>query len=397
LKLLRSSRSRHLFVALAVAGLLASCGSAASTSTSTPTSGTAVDTAGSAPVAVTAADQVGPYKVGRRSVTLDDAATGRKVDADIWYPVSPAVEGSPTRYSFLPTIYYDSKVALDAPPVAPGEAFPLVVYSHGSGGFRWVATFFTETLASHGFVVVSADHAGDTATDQIVGSDIPVAQNAVNRVETADFLIDSMLAMNTTVGGPFEHTINPDEIGTTGHSFGGFTAIGAVTGYSNPLGTVPPDPRIKAVAVMAAYTAPLDDATLATLQVPTMLVSGTRDTTAPIRPMTDRVWDLAPGRPMYRVDITDAGHQSFSDVCFFQRQLPTIADVPKVITDVVDSQAVSGCGPGILDIYRAQQIIDTFTISFLETELAHVAGYDTVLTPEGAAAYPEVAFSSKMS
>ena len=403
MKLHRSSSHRPLAVhpavalaaAVAVVGLLASCGSAASRTSSATTSTVAAGQAGSA--TVTAPDEIGPYQVGRRTVTLDDAAHGRKIEADIWYPASPTAQGSPTRYSFLPNVFYDSKTALDAPPVAPGEAFPLVVYSHGSTGLRYVAAFFTEALASHGFVVVSADHAGDTATDAFTGTAIPVAQNAANRVETANFLIDSMLAMNTTPGDPFEHTINPAEIGTTGHSFGGFTAIAAETGFANAVATIAADARIKAVAVMAPFSAPIDDATLSNLNVPTMVVSGTRDTTTPIHPMTDRVWDLATGRPMYRVDITDAGHQSFSDVCFYQREFPTLADVPQVLIDFVDQVAVSGCGPGILDVLRAQKIVNTFVVSFLETELAHVPGYDAVLTTDGAAAYPEVTFSSKES
>lgn len=51
---------------------------------------------------------------------------------------------------------------------APGP-FPLVVYSHGNGGLRYVSAFLTEHLASHGFIVVAPDHVGNTAIDSFAG------------------------------------------------------------------------------------------------------------------------------------------------------------------------------------------------------------------------------------
>ncbi|MEI7593631.1 MAG: hypothetical protein WCK41_10465 [Actinomycetes bacterium] len=390
MKLPRTVHIGRITALIVLVTVLGACGGTAKTSTSTPASTSTV-----APTSVTPANEIGPYKVGRQTLAMDDVSRNRKLDVDVWYPVSPTVTGTPSRYSFLPTVYFDSSIALDKPPVAPGEAFPLVIYSHGSGGLRYVASYFTEALASHGFIVVSADHTGDTATDQIVGTAVSPEQNAVNRVSDVDFEINTMLAKNTTAGDPFEHAINPDAIGTTGHSFGGFTAIAAVTGYSNPMGSIPGDARIKAVGLMAPFTTPLDDATLAKLSVPTIVMTGTKDTTTPIHPMTDRLWEFATASPMYKVELTDGGHQSFSDVCFYQRTLPSLPEVPQVIIDTIDRQAVGGCGPGLLDDRRAQQVANTFIISFLETELAHVDGYSQVLTTDGASAYPEVVFSAK--
>jgi predicted dienelactone hydrolase len=42
---------------------------------------------------------------------------------------------------------------------APGS-FPLVVYSHGSGGIRFENLALAVHLASHGYIVVAADHPG---------------------------------------------------------------------------------------------------------------------------------------------------------------------------------------------------------------------------------------------
>lgn len=346
---------------------------------------------------VVAPDAVGPFAVGRQTIQVDDTARKRKLDVDVWYPVKTGTTGKPARYMFsaaLPTLAFDSKVALDAPPVATAdEPFPMVVYSHGAGGFRYIATWYTELLASHGFVVVAPDHTGNTAIDDVAKTSVSREQNEINRLGDVKAVIDDMLKRNTTAGDPFDGTIDPDEIGISGHSFGGFTAIGAVTGFTNKLGTVAPDPRIKAVELMAPYTEPIDDSTLAKLNVPTMVITGTKDTSTPINPMTERAAKNETGRPLYRIDLTDAGHQSFSDVCFYQQLLPTLKDVPRVLTDTVDRQAKNGCATGLLDVDRAQTVANTFLVSFFEAQLAGTKGYDKVLTADGAATFPEAVFT----
>ncbi|MBW1811763.1 MAG: hypothetical protein JRJ87_26475, partial [Deltaproteobacteria bacterium] len=45
--------------------------------------------------------------------------------------------------------------------------YPLVLFSHGSYGIRWQSVFYTLHLASHGYVVVSADHTGNTVWELI--------------------------------------------------------------------------------------------------------------------------------------------------------------------------------------------------------------------------------------
>ena len=348
---------------------------------------------------VVAPEAVGPYKVGRRTISMNDTARGRVLDVDIWYPVNQETTGTPTRYSFLasmlPTLFFDSTVALDSPPIQPGEQFPMVVYSHGSGGFRWVAAYFTEVLASHGFVVVAADHGGNTAVDGFLKTQTARDQTAVNRVGDVRFVVDQMLAMNAEDGGPFLGSIDEEKIGISGHSFGGFTAIAARTGFSNSLGTVPPDPRIKAVALMAPATELLDEDRLKALDVPTLTITGTKDITTSIDDNVERLWELGMARPFYRIDLQDAAHQTFTDVCFYQQELPKIEAVPQALTDLVAEKATEACAPGLLDVPKGQAIANTFIVSFFETELAGTTDYETVLTAEGASAIPEAKFSIK--
>jgi hypothetical protein len=45
--------------------------------------------------------------------------------------------------------------------------WPLVLFSHGSGAFRASYVYWTEFLASHGFVVAACDHLGSARYSQV--------------------------------------------------------------------------------------------------------------------------------------------------------------------------------------------------------------------------------------
>ncbi|MGI9605116.1 MAG: alpha/beta hydrolase family protein [Acidimicrobiales bacterium] len=168
----------------------------AETTTAAPTTAvpsTTTTTTAAAPVAVDDAmgfDQLGEFGVGRREVQLVDTARERTLSVDIVYPTAAGATGEPSIYQFIPTIELASSVAIaDASPAA--GSFPIVVYSHGAGGTRWITTHLTEHLASHGFVVIAADHAGDTLLESIGDSRLPFEELAVLRPQDVDFLIES--------------------------------------------------------------------------------------------------------------------------------------------------------------------------------------------------------------
>jgi predicted dienelactone hydrolase len=92
---------------------------------------------------------------------------------EVYYPVDPdTVAGRPSEIFDSLTVFPESLQSL-IPPELSGEVdtgavrdatpstegpFPIVVYSHGFGGFRQVVTAHTTQLASWGFVVASTDH-----------------------------------------------------------------------------------------------------------------------------------------------------------------------------------------------------------------------------------------------
>src|SRR5262245_60549852 len=78
----------------------------------------------------------GPFCVGERTFHAHDAARNRVFPCEVWYPASES--------------------ARDATPHA--GAYPLILFSHHSGGHRRAATFLHTHLASHGYVVAALDH-----------------------------------------------------------------------------------------------------------------------------------------------------------------------------------------------------------------------------------------------
>lgn len=120
--------------------------------------------------------------------------------------------------------------------------YPLVVYSHSSGAHRRVATFLTNHLASHGYLVAAMDHSemvapelaartGETGEER----DARIRALIGSRAPDIRFLLDHLL------GEELGLDIDPTRIGLAGHSFGGWTVLAAAER----------DPTISAVVAMA--------------------------------------------------------------------------------------------------------------------------------------------------
>src|SRR5262249_1892207 len=119
--------------------------------------------------------------------------------------------------------------------------WPLVLFSHGLCAYPQQSTFFTEALASWGFVVAAPPHPGNEFTDGFPGCASDYQDSFANRVADVRFVLDQLLAAAKQRGGPFARRINPRRIGMSGHSFGGQTTmrIAAV------------EPRVRAALALA--------------------------------------------------------------------------------------------------------------------------------------------------
>jgi predicted dienelactone hydrolase len=126
----------------------------------------------------------------------------------------------------------------------PGT-YPLIIFSHSSGGGRGSATFLCTHLSSHGYVVAALDHsemvAAELARKEGETDDQKTARVEAwiaNRVPDVRFLLDHLL--NGAVWDS-EADLDPTQIGIVGHSFGGWTALASPD----------VDGRIRAVVALA--------------------------------------------------------------------------------------------------------------------------------------------------
>jgi predicted dienelactone hydrolase len=368
-----SSKAAPVVVTTAPAAATTAATTAPATTTTIVTTTTVPPTTTTAAPAAWAPVPAGKFAVGVATIKVDDPVGVRPLTVDVWFPLAASVDKatlSPQRYSLLPEVYYQSPSAFaaTADQIATTEKFPLVVYSHGSGGLRYIHSSYTEALASNGYVVVAPDHTGNTAVERITGASAPVNQIEFNRPTDVRRVIDAFLDPAHPTAGSYAAHVDADKVVVTGHSFGGFTTIAMATGFTNDLGTTPVDKRVKAIIPIAPAASQelFPDATIASISVPMMVLVGTNDKTTPVDPNVTRLWSLSKNVPAYRVELVGGQHQTFTDICAYEAFLPKLANVPEVITKTIDSFAAEGCAPGDIDAKRAAELTNSYVVRFLD-------------------------------
>jgi len=302
--------------------------------------------------------EFGPYPVGVQTLELFDASRlnvagdgPRPVTVEVYYPsTDAAVDGVPRDLVTILGLPILETPAYRDVPRDPGT-YPLVVFSHGNNGIRIQSFFFAAHLASHGYVVATPDHHGNTFLDTLAGTVDPNV--LVNRPADMSFVIDEMLSMNSTADDFFEDAIDPARIGASGHSFGGLTDF-LLAGAG-----VPQDPRIVAMMPQAP-AAPFGSAFLETITIPTLIVGGSIDATTPFQTQQQAPFDLMlPGPSVVGLGrIANAGHFSFSDFC----------EVPPGVLAFLGG-ASEACEPRHLPWRYAQDIVKYLAVSFFDGTL----------------------------
>ena len=295
--------------------------------------------------------------------------------------------------------YFDSARAIAAEPdqAAADGPFPLVVYSHGSGGIRYIHSDYTETIASHGYVVIAPDHPGNTSIERVLGSGDDPAQIAVNRPGDVIAAIDAFLDADHPRTGPFVPLIDAEHIAVTGHSFGGFTTYAVASGYENPAGSSPVDERIDALIPIAPAVGDgtasglLTNELLASIDLPTLIIAGTDDTTTPVDPNVETAWAASNASPHYRLELVAAEHQTFTDLCDYIEVLPGREDANPLVVETITSMSEEGCSPDDMPIDRAKALTNTFAVAFLDS----VFRGDEMLSPDSYAFPDDIIFDAK--
>lgn len=340
--------------------------------------------------------QRGSYAVGTIDVVIEDGE--RDLTTTIWYPAIGDEDS--VDYDFIPLFSVSGEAIESGEPVMEDAPFPLVIFSHGSGGSRVLGLFITEHLASHGFVVMAADHAGNDVQASLINANdfaTNYAQRPLDVLRQLDYATDVLNAPNGFLAG----LIDTDNVGVMGHSFGGLTALLASGGrldfgqlgefcseieddgvcFLQPLEaeiaaargldetpdgvwSATTDPRIRAVAAFAPWNAPILN--VDEIAVPTLIAVGGADLVTPAERDAFVMYDhLSAPRSLVTFDL--AGHYIFVDIC------------PDVL---VAAGAEDACTDLVWDMQRAHDITSHLTTAFFAQHLQGDAEAATLLEPE---------------
>lgn len=229
----------------------------------------------------------------------------------------------------------DIPVRIFAPIPAEGEGpYPLIVFSHGFGETRYTYGHLATHWASHGYVVVVANHAGTDKTALLASRAGDRGALAPFDVRPADISFVITKALDGSGEKLLAGRIDGGKIGVGGHSLGSTTAL-AIAGLTRYLddgrSATYRDPRVRAAIAMSvqvgtaldeeakpgALEVGLTKGSWDTVETPTMIMIGTKDIGLGIlrdRPeLREVVYESLPPGDKYLVNIKDARHHAFTD------------------------------------------------------------------------------------
>lgn len=314
----------------------------------------------------------GPHPVGSHTIALAD---GRRVV--VWYPAADDAADQPKETFDIASLLSPELQAQVAPELRPqyeidahpgadpatDGPFPVVLFSHGFAGFPEQSADLTSHLTSWGFVVVAPDHV-ERSLSGLFGT----ASAGVTPMEDPAVLsasLDAAVADADRAGSPLADLLDLDHVAVAGHSAGARAAYLTATA----------DDRVDAfIAYSVGLTGGPEDAATEpppVPDVPGMVMLGDADGIIPAD--TSRAVFEGMATPKYLVEIADAGHLVFSDICLIGRdQGGLVALIKEAGLDLPANLlrlASDGCEDDALLPSKAFPAVDHFSVAFLRAEL----------------------------
>lgn len=319
----------------------------------------------------------GPWAVGARTIDV----AGYK--AEVWYPAPIGSDAGREK------VMYDLREQLPAAdrakipdednplqacdcvrdlPIDEGRGpYPLVLFIHGTAGFRTQSLTFMTHWASRGFVVVAADHPGMMLGDVLSG------MFGFHQASQAEEILD---ALDKPSGDAafLDGRLAKGMLAMSGHSAGG----GAIGGFGD---------RARVLIPMAAGgTSP------GTALTSTLVLGGLDDGIAGWSGQENGYASSSPKKRL--VGLGGAGHLAFSDICFIGRDaggiLQVALDHGVTVPAIVATLGKDGCNPGQLPPEKAWPIVEYVTAAALEETLA-CGGASAAKLSATKDTYPDVA------
>jgi len=319
-------------------------------------------------------DELGPYFVGNRTISVMNAAEGRMLDVELWYPASDAGTAQVIQdfsideaqrgelAAFLENVpaqctRRETSAGGATPAMATPATLPLVVFSHCFDCMRYSLFSLAERLASHGIVVAAPDHPMNTVFDSgamITAEFLQIRASDVSAV-LDELLIGNSAALPDDLQGRFDAS----QVGVAGHSFGAVTA-GKV---------LQDDPRFKAGLIIAApvESPVLAGVAVANIEEPMLFMIAKEDNS--ITEFGNAImranFEAAPS-PAWKVELADAGHWSFSDIAGLA---PALAPLFSAGCGEGDRQTNPGEAFTYLDNQVARDITASYGMRFFAGQL----------------------------
>ena len=331
-------------------------------------------------------DGPGAYGVGVTTLYAVDESRfeiwgmrDRTLPLEIWYPSTGsggrinhmhdmAGDLPPAAWSLLEIFYGDylegfwntpTSAMRDAEVLQSSGPFPVLFFSHGFAGLRFKNYTLAEHLASHGFLVVSADHYGNAVIMNLPdGSLIPFNPFAsfsdfFERTEDVAFVYHELQEWNQDQANPWYGLFDLGSFSIIGHSAGGLTSLYCGANFD----------FVKAIA-------PLNPVSMSDFpqgfSKPLYMLQGENDTfVGMMNEAARKLLDDAASAYKVHINLVNGGHYNATDVCLLAP--PSIAFLKE------------GCEPPNIDADSANRISNAYMTAFFKSALLGDHRYDDYL------------------
>jgi len=324
----------------------------------------------------------GAFEVGITTLDLSDrkievyypaaagAATGRPIEVYLQTdPLPPMLKGLVSK---IPQ-GVDLKVSVPAfrdAPAAGGHSYPLVIFSHGAGGWRSGHGELLSGIASWGFVVASVDFPEYGFASFAGSGSRDMGARRATSATAVEAALDLLETTTRKPGGVLSGMIDMSTVAAMGHSAGGGTMFAQID-----------NAKIDTVIGWAPVPPQEPGAT----SKPTLIIAAEIDSGIPVATLVSAYDALK--APKRLAIIPRMGHNAFSDSCLSiqsgndlisavkQMGLP----VPGPLLDL----AQNGCRPGDLDTKAGWAIIQHLTVAHLRSSLGLAGASPDIATDIG--------------